>query len=54
MRVLVLSAVLVVASIIGMPATAMEWQENPSWNRHFSEHQAQGVIVLWSENKQQG
>ena len=54
MRALALSAVLVVVSIIGMPAMANEWQEKPSWNTHFSEHKAQGVFVLWNENKQQG
>ncbi|HBZ3590170.1 TPA: OXA-48 family class D beta-lactamase [Klebsiella pneumoniae] len=54
MRVLALSAVFLVASIIGMPAVAKEWQENKSWNAHFTEHKSQGVVVLWNENKQQG
>nr|6PQI_A Chain A, Class D Carbapenemase OXA-48 [Klebsiella pneumoniae]6PQI_B Chain B, Class D Carbapenemase OXA-48 [Klebsiella pneumoniae]6PQI_C Chain C, Class D Carbapenemase OXA-48 [Klebsiella pneumoniae]6PQI_D Chain D, Class D Carbapenemase OXA-48 [Klebsiella pneumoniae]6PSG_A Chain A, Class D Carbapenemase OXA-48 [Klebsiella pneumoniae]6PSG_B Chain B, Class D Carbapenemase OXA-48 [Klebsiella pneumoniae]6PSG_C Chain C, Class D Carbapenemase OXA-48 [Klebsiella pneumoniae]6PSG_D Chain D, Class D len=30
------------------------WQENKSWNAHFTEHKSQGVVVLWNENKQQG
>ncbi|WP_446667677.1 hypothetical protein, partial [Klebsiella pneumoniae] len=54
MRVLALSAVFLVASIIGMPEVAKEWQENKSWNAHFTEHKSQGVVVLWNENKQQG
>lgn len=54
MRALALSAVLLVASIIGMPAEAKEWQETQSWNTHFTEHKTQGVVVLWNENKQQG
>ncbi|WP_404872937.1 penicillin-binding transpeptidase domain-containing protein, partial [Klebsiella pneumoniae] len=37
-----------------MPAVAKEWQENKSWNAHFTEHKSQGVVVLWNENKQQG
>ena len=52
-RISLIGCVLV-ASIIGMPAVAKEWQENKSWNAHFTEHKSQGVVVLWNENKQQG
>lgn len=69
MRLLAISAVLVASSIFVAPAFAStevkkEWQETRSWDAIFAQQHtqsqparpqpAQGVVVLWNENKQQG
>ena len=53
MRVLALSAVFLVASIIGMPAVA-KMARKQSWNATLLNINHKGVVVLWNENKQQG
>ncbi|UCX04085.1 class D beta-lactamase [Shewanella glacialimarina] len=54
MHRLAILAVCIVASMFVLPTFAKEWIETPRWDSHFTQRQAQGVMVLWNENKQQG